>query len=173
MSNDFFKFGLLFYSTLLKGWVHYCLRHRLWPNIFFLKFNLLKWQKQRETGSARFWLNAIQSFRILGKNWGGYSQKILYQNFFFRRQRWLRWVCWTSKSDLSSTTKCDQNHIYGGFKIWSHLKLELGMRFCSTNQPFITPEQKLGLSFYLSNQHILSNLKYICYKCIYVHMTNL
>ncbi len=26
------------------------------------------------------------------------------------------WVCWTSKSDLSSTKKCDQNHIIDNYE---------------------------------------------------------
>jgi hypothetical protein len=60
----------------------------------------------------------------------------------------LRWVCWTSKSDLSSTANCDQNHISDIRKIWSHLKFELSMSNCSANWSvvFWTEEQKFILS---------------------------
>ncbi len=54
----------------------------------------------------------------------------------------LRWVCWTSKSNLSSTTKCDQSHIW---IFLSHPKSELSMSFCSTNRPLFV-EQKFVLS---------------------------
>ncbi len=41
---------------------------------------------------------------------------------------------WTLKSNLSSTTNSDQNHICHSY-IWWHLKLELSTRFCSTKWP--------------------------------------
>jgi hypothetical protein len=41
-----------------------------------------------------------------------------------------------SKSNLSSTTKCDQNHTTEKYIFWSQQKLELSMSFfCSTNRP--------------------------------------
>ncbi len=40
----------------------------------------------------------------------------------------------SSKSDLSRTTKCDQNSYIWHLWLWSHLKLELSMSFGSTNR---------------------------------------
>ncbi len=43
------------------------------------------------------------------------------------------WVCWTYKSDLGRTTKCDSIHNKDCYVLGSHPKLELRMSFCSTN----------------------------------------
>jgi hypothetical protein len=43
-----------------------------------------------------------------------------------------RWVCSTSKYDLSSKTKFDQNHISDNYG-FLHLKVELSVSFCSTS----------------------------------------
>jgi len=46
----------------------------------------------------------------------------------------LRWGCWTFKSYLSITTKCNQNHQWLS-STWSQLELQLSLSFCSTNRP--------------------------------------
>ncbi len=52
--------------------------------------------------------------KICTANWGRFVEQKLMLSFSFRcyqMHRQLRCVCWTSKYDLSSTTKCDPNHI--------------------------------------------------------------
>ncbi len=68
---------------------------------------------------------------------------------FGTKARSLKWVCWTSKSDLSSTTKCDQNHTSGNCKFghtysWS---------FCSTNRRLPLEWSTVMLSGRISLNH--------------------
>ncbi len=64
----------------------------------------------------------------------------------FCSTKWTQsWFCWTSKSNLSNKTKCDQilyllsqiftnNHKYLLSQIWSHLKLQLTLAFVQQNR---------------------------------------
>ncbi len=45
-----------------------------------------------------------------------------------------RWVCWASKSDLSSKTKCDQNPTIDNYEFVTP-KVGASMSFCWTNRP--------------------------------------
>jgi len=61
----------------------------------------------------------------------------------------LRWVCWTSKSDLSNTTKWDQKLYLWWLWIWSHLKAGAKCELLFNKLAFVkggSVEQKLGLS---------------------------
>ncbi len=79
--------------------------------------------------------------------------------------------CWTSKSDLSSESKCDQNHILI-FIIWSHLKLELTWAFVQQTGlwgfwgRFV--EQRLMLSSIFTCDQIYQNERYdlVSLRCV-------
>ncbi len=69
-------------------------------NIFPAEMSIF-WQKISQT---------VTSFKTLGL--GVKAQQV-----------YLRWVCWTFKSDLSSTTKCDQIHSNDHYKL-GHSQLD-------------------------------------------------
>jgi len=79
----------------------------------------------------------------------------------------LEWVCKTCKSDISSRTECDLNHISHICEFWLHLKLQLSMNIVWQTSQFV--EQKFMLSYSFRCNKI-QNIKFYEFGHTYVRL---
>ncbi len=71
-----------------------------------------------------------------------------------------RWVCWTPKSDLGSTTKCDQNHKIISKTIMNFVK-HGGLRIC-LNLPFKRSLKRNLTNLFLKG-HLFKPRRWVCW----------